>query len=109
MGAAFDLTGSYSKALIVVERFEASNALSIGWSEYEVTGDKEVLASKQPLFFRAVFMPSLALALTRVRNGDEDAMIEFADRLQEGMIQRLALNPAPMDSYAHVIVLAKCE
>jgi hypothetical protein len=77
------------------------------WADYQLDGDKEALARKQALFFRAVFMPSLASALTRVRAGDGDALNSFANRLQRGMVSRLASQPASTDSFVQVLVLAK--
>ena len=78
------------------------------WAEYQVDGDKESLARKQALFFRSVFMPSLASALTRVRAGDGEALRSFADRLQDGLMRRLASHPVRTDSLVETIVLAKC-
>ena len=63
------------------------------WTDYQLDADKEALATKQALFFRSVFMPSLASALTRVRDGDAEALRSFADRLQEGLTRRLASQP----------------
>jgi hypothetical protein len=46
--------------------------------------------------------------LTRVRDGDAEALRSFADRLQEGLTRRLASQPASTDSFVETIVLAKC-
>jgi hypothetical protein len=77
------------------------------WADYQLDGDKVALATKHALFFRAVFMPSLASALTRMRAGDGDALTSFADRLQAGMVSRLANQPTSTDSFVEIIVLAK--
>jgi hypothetical protein len=77
--------------------------------DYQENGDKEELARKKALFFRAVFVPSLASTLTRTRADNGEAVRRFADRLQDGLIKRLARHPAPTDSFVETIVLAKCD
>jgi SAM dependent carboxyl methyltransferase len=93
---------------LIVEDCEISVLPDAAWAEYQVDGDKESLARKQALFFRSVFMPSLASALTRVRAGDGEALRSFADRLQDGLMRRLASHPVRTDSLVETIVLAKC-
>jgi hypothetical protein len=105
--APFAATGRFRN--LVVEECEVFPALSVGWSEYEIDRDGEALANTQALFFRAVFTPSLAAALNRVRDGDSGAAISFADRLQESMTRALARHPSPMHSYVEVMVMAKGE
>jgi hypothetical protein len=77
------------------------------WTDYERDGDSKALAAKHALFFRSVFMPSLASALTRVRTGDAEALTAFGDRLEDGLKRRLAKKPAAMHSFVHTIVLVK--
>ena len=77
------------------------------WTDYERDGDSTALAAKHALFFRSVFMPSLATALTRVRSGDPEAVTAFGDRLEDGLKRRLAKQPAAMHSFVHTIILAK--
>jgi hypothetical protein len=92
---------------LTVEDFEMSVLTDAAWNEYERDGNKENLATKHALFFRAVFMPSLASALTRVRAGDAEALRIFGDRLEVGLKQRVASQPAAMHSLVQTIVLAK--
>jgi hypothetical protein len=92
---------------LTVEDFEMFALPDAAWSEYERDGNAGALATKQALFFRAVFMPSLASALTRVRAGDAEALRIFGDRLEAGLKRRLASQPAPMHSLVQVMVLAK--
>jgi len=92
---------------LIVEDCEVSILPDAAWAEYHENGDKEALARKRALFFRSTFMPSLASALTRVRDGDGEALCTFADRLEDGLIRRLAGRPAPTDSLVQTIVLAK--
>lgn len=77
------------------------------WADYERDGNKEVLAAKHALFFRSIFMPSLASALESVRSGDAETLRIFADRLESGLKQRLASQPQALHSLVQAIVLAK--
>jgi hypothetical protein len=104
--APFAKQGQFQR--LVVEDCEISLLPDAAWAVYTQDGDKAALAWKQALFFRSVFMPSLASALTRVCAGDGEALCSFADRLQAGLIRRLAGRPAPTDSFVETIVLAKC-
>lgn len=88
-----------------VEEFEMSRLPDAAWNEYERDGNKEALATKHALFFRSVFMPSLAAAL--VRAGDAEALHLFGDRLEAGLKRRLSNRPVPMHSFVQTIVLAK--
>jgi hypothetical protein len=92
---------------LTIEDFEVATLPDAAWADYQRNGDKEAMASKNALFFRAVFMPSLAAALTRVRSGDSEALRSFADRLQDGLTRRLATEPVPMDMVVQTIVFAK--
>jgi hypothetical protein len=92
---------------LTVEDFEMSALPDTAWNNYECDGDKESLASKHALFFRSVFMPSLACALTRVSSGDAEALRAFGDRLEVGLKRRVASRPAAMHSLVHAIVLGK--
>ena len=92
---------------LTVEAVDESVLTDSAWTDYERDGDSKALAAKHALFFRSVFMPSLASALTRVRIGDAEAPTAFGDRLEDGLKRRLAKQPAAMHSFVHTIVLAK--
>jgi hypothetical protein len=92
---------------LTVEDFEMSELTDGAWTDYERDGNKEALATKQALFFRSVFMPSLASALDRVRAGEAEALRTFGDRLETGLKRRLASEPAAMHSFVQTIVFAK--
>jgi len=94
---------------LTVEDFEMSALPDGAWTDYERDGNKEALATKQALFFRSVFMPSLASALDRVRLGDAEALRIFGDRLEAGLKRRLASQPAAMHSFVQTIVLARLD
>jgi hypothetical protein len=93
---------------LMVEDCEISVLPDAAWADYQRDGNKQALATKHALFFRAVFAPSLASALTRVPAGDEKTLSSFADRLQDGLTGRLARQPTSLDSFVETIVLAKC-
>ena len=92
---------------LTVEDFEMSRLPDAAWNDYERDGNKDGLATKHALFFRSVFMPSLASALTLVRAGDAEALRIFGDQLEVGLKRRLASQPAAMHSLVQTIVLAK--
>jgi len=75
------------------------------WTDYALDGDAMALASKRALFFRVIFVPSIVQALAVTRSGEERRA--FADRLEEGVRQRLARAPARINSLVGTIVLAK--
>jgi hypothetical protein len=103
--APFDHCGQFRD--LSIEECETLLLPDVAWHQYEQDSDAEALAVRQALFFRAVFMPSLASALTRVRQGDTAALRAFADRLQCGMVRRLKAHPAPARTFVQVMVLAK--
>jgi hypothetical protein len=93
---------------LVVEGCESAPLPDPSWADYELDGDKKALAARQALFFRSVFTPSLASALTQVRKGDNDAALRFADQLQDGMTKHLANHPTPAHTCVQTMVLTKC-
>jgi hypothetical protein len=94
---------------LVVKECEVLDLPDAAWMDYQRDGDRQVLASRYAMFFRSVFAPSLASAITRVRNGDEQALRAFADRLSDGLTQKLVNNPSPLDSLVQVMVVEKRE
>jgi hypothetical protein len=92
---------------LAVENYDELGLPDAAWTEYLNAGDKEVLASKRARSFRSTFMPSLASALRRVRDGDCEAINAFADRLESGLTRRLMNNPAPWNILIQSITLAK--
>ena len=90
---------------LTVEHCDLSAVPDAAWADYEQDGNKEVLATRHARFFRAVFAPSLACALSDA--ADAAACRAFADRLEEGLTRRLANWAAPLHSVVQTIVLAK--
>jgi hypothetical protein len=60
-----------------VEAFDESVVTDSAWTDFERNGDRGVLAAKHALFFRSVFAPALAAALTGVRASDAEAANVF--------------------------------
>jgi hypothetical protein len=92
---------------LTVEDIEMFELPDTAWADYERDGNREAFASKHALFFRSVFMPTLASALDRVRSGDAEALRIFGECLETGLERRVASQPAAMHSLVQTIVLAK--
>jgi hypothetical protein len=103
--APFAQNGRFHR--LTVENLDMSVVTDHAWTEYERDGDRAALARKHALFFRTIFVPSLAVALNRVRAGEIGAFGAFADRLEDGLKQRLAREPGAMHSFVETVVLAK--
>src|SRR5580704_223288 len=92
---------------LVVEDCELSVLEDAAWTDYERNGDKDALAAKHALFFRSIFVPTLATALARA--ADPEGRRVFADQMEHGLKRRLANQPAPLHSFVSTLVLAKNE
>jgi SAM dependent carboxyl methyltransferase len=77
------------------------------WDDYEKDGNAQALAEKHAMFFRAIFAPTLASALTRVREDDAAAFAAFADRLTTGLRRHLEAKPAQMHSLVQIVAVTK--
>ena len=88
-----------------VESCDLASVADGAWAEYERDGDAEALATKNALFFRSVFVPSLALSIADTRNGEKRRA--FADRFTDALKERLLLQLAPLHSFVHTLVLSK--
>lgn len=93
--------------LLRVENFETFELPEPAWTEYQRDGDKDALAAKQALFFRTIFVPSLASALPRVQAGDVAVRGTFSDQVELRLKRRLVGQPAVTHSFVHSMVLAK--
>ena len=103
--APFANDGNFQR--LILEDYAESELPDSAWTEYQNNAGAEALARKRALFFRSTFMPSLASALTRVRDGDREALRAFADRLESGLTRRLVSRPAPAELVLQTITLAK--
>jgi hypothetical protein len=72
------------------------------WADYQLDGNGEALITRQGAFFRAIFVPSLASAISDVGRGQA-----FADCLERKLKQRLSEQLTPLHSVVQVMVLAK--
>ncbi|MFZ0594076.1 MAG: hypothetical protein WAM39_26705 [Bryobacteraceae bacterium] len=101
--APFEADGQFEG--LSVECCELGSLPDSAWADYERDGDQEALATKHALFFRAIFVPSLALALTDARDPEQRRL--FADRFENGLKRRLTKQPAPLHSFVQIFVVAK--
>jgi hypothetical protein len=103
--APFERTGEFQQ--LTVEDFAMSEVSDAAWDQYACDGDKESLTTKRTLFFRSIFVPSLACALSPARAGNGEALAIFADQMDQRLKQRLANQPAEMRSFVQTILLSK--
>ncbi|HSZ52787.1 MAG TPA: hypothetical protein VK801_14550 [Caulobacteraceae bacterium] len=75
------------------------------WAEWRIDNDLAALASKQALFYRSIFAPSLAMAL----EGDADRAADFSARLEDGVRRRRSRASLPINSFVSVIAITKAE
>jgi hypothetical protein len=88
-----------------VEDFQLAVLEDAAWADCQRDGDTEALATKHALFFRSIFVPSLATALGCA--DDAQACRAFGDRLEKGLRLRLARQPAALNSFVAMMVLVK--
>ncbi len=79
---------------VAVEACELVPVPDAAWAVYERNGDKEAFATKYALFFRSIFVSSLALALTEAHDGERRS--RFADQFENRLKRRLAEQPTPV-------------
>ena len=103
--APFERTADFQQ--LTVEDFAMSEVSDAAWDQYACDGDKEALTTKRTLFFRSIFVPSLACALSPARAGNGEALAIFADQMDQRLKQRLASQPAEMRSFVQTILLSK--
>jgi len=101
--APFVRNGSFQG--LTVEHCDMQVLPDPAWPAYELARDRRALAREHALFFRVVFMPTLATALGPNRATDERSA--FADRLTEALERRLVDAPAPLPRFVATIVAAK--
>jgi hypothetical protein len=101
--APFQRSGQFQN--LSVECCDLSWVADAAWTDYERDGNKAALAEKHALFFRSVFVPSLALGLTETHDAEQRRL--FADRFEDRLKRRLADQPVPLHSFVQTMVLAK--
>lgn len=105
--APFAANGKFQQ--LIVEDCEMYELPDAAWADYERDRDKEALVAKHALFFRSIFVPSLASALERAREGDAEAFATFSNQVEQRLKRRLASQLAPMHSFVQTIVLSKSK
>jgi SAM dependent carboxyl methyltransferase len=90
---------------LVVEHCKVMHGADLAWNDYEHDGDAAALAHKRAMFVRAIFTPSLVHQLDQNRSAQQ--RLAFADRLEEGLRQRIFARPALIPHLVGTIVLAK--
>jgi hypothetical protein len=75
------------------------------WADYERDRNEYTLAAKQALFFRSIFVRSLALGLRESHDAARCRI--FADQLENRLRRRLANEPARLDSFVQILVATK--
>jgi hypothetical protein len=103
--APFERTAEFQQ--LSVEDFAMSEVSDAAWDQYARDKDKEALTTNRTLFFRSIFVPSLACALSPARAGNGEALAIFADQMDQRLKRRLASQPAEMRSFVQTILLSK--
>ena len=85
-----------------VEHCEVFSLPDAAWIDYERDANKELLASRHAGFFRSIFVPSLASALS-----DSGKRQVFADAMDQKLMRRVVDQPTPFHSFVQTMVLAK--
>jgi SAM-dependent methyltransferase len=96
----FSVDGQFQS--LSVEHCELFDLPDAAWADYQVDGNIQALVSRHAAFFRAIFVPSLASAIS-----DADRRQPFADCLEKKLKQRLCEHPTPFHSFVQVMVPAK--
>ena len=92
---------------MTVEDFAMSEVYDGAWEQYSVDNDKDALAAKRALFFRSIFVPSLAGALSAARGTNGNAVASFANQIQQRLQLRLANHLSAIRSLVQVLMLAR--
>ena len=101
--APFAPSGRFER--LSVEHLEVFNAEDRFWTQYQVDHDADAYAALWAAFVRAAIFPTLCTALADGRNDSRSS--EFFDRLESGIVQRLAAEPEQMQIPFAKLVLTK--
>lgn len=92
---------------LTLDDFGVFEVADEAWAQYERDQDLAALITKRTLFFRSIFVPSLACALNPVRQQNEEAVRRFGDQLELRLKRHLAAEPTAMPSCVQAMLLAK--
>jgi salicylate 1-O-methyltransferase len=101
--APFAPSGRFER--LSIEHLEVFNAEDRFWTQYQIDHDATAFATLWTAFSRASIFPTLSTALAHGR--DDPRSKQFVDRLEAGMIRRLAAAPEPMQIPLAKLVLTK--
>jgi SAM dependent carboxyl methyltransferase len=87
---------------LTVARCELLGLPDAAWKDYEQDQNKQSLADRHAGFFRSIFVPSLATALT-----DSSKKDVFADAMSRKLRKHMSEQPAALHSFVQAMVLAK--
>jgi hypothetical protein len=90
---------------LTVEHLEVFNAEDRYWSQYQVDKDAKAFGARWAAFARAAAFPTLATALSG--GAADPRRAEFFDRLEKGLVERLAAAPEQMRIPLAKVVLVK--
>jgi hypothetical protein len=96
----FNAEGQFQS--LSVEHCELFDLPDAAWAGYQGDGDVEALVGRHAAFFRTVFVPSLASAIS-----DAGRRKTFADCLERKLKHRLSERLTPFHSFVQVMVIAK--
>jgi hypothetical protein len=92
---------------LTVEHCDMQILPDAAWLAFQSTHDRHALAREHALFFRVIFIPTLATALHERRTPDERSAL--ADLLTDALERRLIDAPAPLPRFVATIALAKAS
>ena len=101
--APFQADGQFKG--LTVESCELLQLPDSAWADYEEDGNVEAFATKHTLFFRSIFVPSLALGLQGSQHPERRRI--FADQFENRLKRRLSNEPARLDSLVQTLIVAK--
>jgi hypothetical protein len=90
---------------LVVEHCEVFAGPDPAWEAFQLHRDAKLMAMHRAGFFRAAFGPTFAGALDHNRSAAD--RVAFSDRLEQGLMRRVADDPAQMRLVIGVMMIAK--
>jgi hypothetical protein len=101
--APFERNGGFHG--LIVEHCDVFAGPDPAWEAFQQDGDSKTLAINRAGFFRAAFGPTFASALENSRTSAE--RVAFSDRLEQGLVSRVAKDPTEMRLVIGTMVIAK--
>jgi hypothetical protein len=105
--APFEGNGKFQQ--LTVEDFAMSEVSDAAWDQYAGDRNKDALTTKRTLFFRSIFVPSLACALSPARAGNGEAVATFAETASDESASSNALLRANHPSVQEEVIMDRPE